>query len=71
MKITALIPDELVEDVRQLSNGKNITEAMIIALSEWTATKKLQALNRKIGQSPLRFKEGFTAAEVRQANRKK
>ena len=33
MKVTALIPDELVQETKTLSNAKNITEALIIALN--------------------------------------
>lgn len=35
MKVTALIPDELIEKVKAKSGGKNITESLIIALNEW------------------------------------
>jgi len=40
MKVTALIPDELVAEVKQLTQGKNITESLIIALDEWVAIQK-------------------------------
>jgi hypothetical protein len=33
MKVTAIIPDELVKETQSLSNAKTITEAMIIALN--------------------------------------
>ncbi len=35
MKVTALIPDELIEDVKRLSGGKNITESLIIAIKHY------------------------------------
>jgi hypothetical protein len=31
MKITAIIPDELVDEVKQLTQGKNITDSLIKA----------------------------------------
>jgi hypothetical protein len=55
MKVTALIPDELIVEVRQLSKGKNITESLIIALKEWSAMKKIKVLNEELGKKPLQF----------------
>jgi hypothetical protein len=71
MKVTALIPDRLIKDIKVLSQGKNITEALIIALKEWASIKRIQALNKKISQTPLQFRQNFTAAKVRHLNRKK
>lgn len=69
MKVTALIPDELIQDVRTLSHGKNITEALVIALNEWRATKHLQEINRCVQAQPFLFRKGFTAEQVRKLNR--
>ncbi len=40
MKVTALIPDELVNEVKYLTQGKNITESLTIALNEWVENQK-------------------------------
>lgn len=40
MKVTALISDELIEEVKRLTEGKNITESITIALREWVETQK-------------------------------
>lgn len=69
MKVTALIPDRLIKDVKYLSQGKNITNALIIALDEWISIKKIQTLNKKIAQKPLRFHGGYSAAFIRKLNR--
>lgn len=69
MKVTALIPDELIKDVKQLSGAKNITEALIFALNEWTALQKLKSLQAKVAQKPLRFQDGFGAERIRKINR--
>ena len=69
MKVTALIPDQLVKEVKHLSRGKNITNALIIALDEWISIKKIQTLNKKIAQKPLRFRQGYSAASIRKLNR--
>jgi len=69
MKVTALIPDDLVADVRELSSGKNITESLIIALKEWLSIQKLKKLREKVKKNPLSFQEGFSADSVRTLNR--
>lgn len=71
MKVTALIPDRLVHEITAYASGKNITESLVIALSEWLALKKLSLLHEKILAKPLGFSKSFSAAKVRQANRKK
>lgn len=70
MKVTALIPDSLVEDVKKLSRGKNITDSLIIALREWIAIQKVKSVSQKIKRSPLKFSPGFTAENVRALNRR-
>ena len=71
MKVTALIPDALVEDVKKLSKGKNITDSIVIALREWIALQKIKTINQKIRKSPLKFSPGFSAESVRALNRKR
>lgn len=69
MKVTALLPDQLIQDAKQLSQGKNITNALVIALSEWIAIKKIQILNKKIAEKPLQFQRGYSASRIRRLNR--
>lgn len=69
MKVTALIPDNLISEVKALSSGKNITESLIIALKEWTSIQKLKSLSATVKHSPLSFRSGFTANKVRKVNR--
>jgi hypothetical protein len=70
MKVTALIPDELVNEVKHYSSGKNITDSLIIALQEWISLKKIIELNQKISNNPLEFRKNFSAEEVRELNRR-
>lgn len=70
MKVTALIPDELVSDVKRLTQGKNITDSLIKALSDWVSIQKVKSLNSKVSKTPLEFKDGFNAKSVREINRK-
>lgn len=59
MKVTALIPDDLVEQVRQISGGKNITESLIIALTDYVKKDKMEKLYDQIEEQPLTFREDF------------
>ena len=69
MKVTAIIPDDLVADVKQLTRGKNITDSLIKALSEWVSIQKIKSLNTQIAQTPLVFKKRFSGSSVRKINR--
>ncbi len=69
MKFTALIPDELVKDVKHCSSGKNITESIIIAFKEWLSFRKVIKLNKGIERSPLVFHEFYSAHAIRKINR--
>lgn len=69
MKVTALIPDELVKEVKELASGKNLTESLITALREWTRIQKLRTLRTKVKKAPLQFTSGFSAESIRKLNR--
>lgn len=71
MKVTALIPDELISEVKMLSMGENTTEALIIALKEWVAFKQIHRLNLQVREAPLKFRSGYSAEEVRKLNRRR
>lgn len=58
MKVTAIIPDELVKDVKRITRGTNITESIIIALQSFTAKQKLLEVMEKVRKEPLVFKKG-------------
>jgi len=70
MKVTAILPDELINEIKKYSRGKTITESLKIALKDWIASQKIKQLNQKIKREPLKFKSGFTAYKVRSVNRK-
>jgi hypothetical protein len=71
VKVTALIPDTLVRDIQSLSKGKNITQSLIFALSEWVANQKIKSLNKKISVHPLSFQSNYSASGIRELNRNK
>lgn len=69
MKITALIPDELIKEVQKVSGGKNITESLIIALQHYISSKKMYDVIEEIEKEPFVFREDFTAYGIRKNNR--
>ncbi len=69
MKVTALLPDELVEEVKKFSGGKNITDSLLIALKDYIAWQRIRKSIQKVKTKPLRFKDDFTAVKVRSLNR--
>ena len=69
MKITVILPDDLIDEVKHYSKGKNITESLSIALMDWIALQKIKKLNQKIKKGPLKFKKDFSAGKVRSINR--
>jgi len=68
MKVTAIIPDDMINDIRKYTGGKNITDSLIKALEDWLYTRRLQELNEKLSNQPVEFKEGFTAEKIRKIN---
>lgn len=68
MKVTALIEDELIQDVIEVSGAKNITEALRIALRDYLSRKKLLQLSEQILAEPLVFYYG--ADQLRDMNQK-
>ena len=71
MKVTALLPDSLVDEVRKYSGGKNITESLLIALDDYIKRQRIRKSLQKIKDKPLKFQEGFSAEKVRGYTRSK
>ena len=67
MKVTAIIPDELINEAKVLSHAKNITDTMIVALNSYVALEKLKTMGKEINKNPLQFK--YSAQEIRDLNR--
>lgn len=70
MKVTAILSDELVTEIQQLARGKNLTESITRALTEWAALQRIRELTRRVERHPLKFQPGFSAASVRELNRR-
>lgn len=69
MKVTAIISDELISEVKKYAKGKNLTESLTTALKEWLASKRIKELNSMVRESPLEFKDSFSAEKAREINR--
>ncbi|HLZ15769.1 MAG TPA: hypothetical protein VKQ08_01965 [Cyclobacteriaceae bacterium] len=69
MKVTALLPEEMISEVRKFSGGKNITESLRIALNDYLRRQKLRKAMRKLKQNPLEFTKDFSAENIRKINR--
>lgn len=69
MKITAIISDNLISEVKKYSKGKNLTESLTKALVEWLSLKRIKELNNVISENPLEFNAGFSADKIRKINR--
>jgi hypothetical protein len=65
MKVTAIIPDDIVKDVQGFTQGRNITDSLIKALNDWLYSKRIEKLNQELNREPVKFIKGFTADEVR------
>jgi hypothetical protein len=70
MKITAIIPETLIEEVKKYSGGQTITDSLKIALTEWVDLKHVEDLNAAVAEKPLEFAPGITAGRLRRLNRK-
>ena len=71
MKVTALLPEDIVQEVRKLSGGRNITESILIAMKDYIARQKIRKVLVKVKEKPLQFKDGFTAEKIRALNRER
>jgi hypothetical protein len=66
MKVTAIIDDQLIADVKELTQGANVTDAIAKALREWLDMRRVRALNAEIAKEPLELAD---AGFIRETNR--
>jgi hypothetical protein len=53
MKVTAIIADDLVNNVKTYSRSSTVTETITIALKDWLDIYNIKELNKKISQNPI------------------
>jgi len=66
MKVTAILADDLVNNVRVLTRSSTTTEAITIALKDWVDIHNIKELNKHIKQNPIFIDNG---KKVREKNR--
>ncbi|MCK5200125.1 MAG: hypothetical protein KAR21_17330 [Spirochaetales bacterium] len=71
MKVTANIADSIIEEVKELTHQSTITEAITIALKQWIDMYHIKALNTEVMDRPFEFQSGYSAASIRELNRKR
>ena len=69
MKVTALIPEDIISETKKYAGGKNITESLMIALQDYISRQRIKRSINKVKAKPLEFKAGFTASRIRKMNR--
>ncbi|MEN8158137.1 MAG: DUF2191 domain-containing protein [Bacteroidota bacterium] len=57
MKITANIPDDIINDIQEYTGGKNLTESIVMVLADWLYGKRIAILNERIAKNPIDFHE--------------
>jgi hypothetical protein len=68
MKVTAIIADDLINDVKAYTQSSTVTEAITIALKDWIDVYNIKELNKKIIQKPVFIRNG---QKIRETNRQK
>jgi hypothetical protein len=66
MKVTTIIADDLVNDVKAYTRSSTVTEAITIALKDWLDIHNIRELNKKISQNPIYIDNG---QQIREINR--
>ena len=66
MKVTAIIADDLVRNVKAYTRSSTVTEAITIALKDWLDIYNIKELNKQISQKPIYINNG---QQIRETNR--
>ena len=66
MKVTAIISDDLINNVKAYTRSSTVTEAITIALKDWLDIYNIKELNNRISRSPINIKNG---QKIRDTNR--
>ena len=68
MKVTAIIPDDLIAEAMELSKCSTVTDTLKIALKTYIRSQKLKELGALVLNEPLEFK--YSSQELREINKK-
>ena len=67
MKVTAIIADDLVNNVKAYTRSSTVTEAITIALKDWLDNHNIKELNKQISQNPIYINNGQQIREINRA----
>jgi hypothetical protein len=67
MKVTAIIEDTLLNNVKEFTHSSTVTEAITIALKDWIDIYSIKELNKQVSNKPIHINTG---EKIRQINRK-
>jgi hypothetical protein len=68
MKVTAIIADDLINDVKAYTRSSTVTEAITIALKDWIDIYNIKELNKTVAKKPIFIHNG---QKIREINRQK
>ena len=66
MKVTAIIDDDLIKNVKAYTRSSTVTEAVTIALKDWLDMYNIKELNKIISKNPIFINNG---RQTRETNR--
>ena len=66
MKITAIIPDEMIREAMEYAGAETVTDTLKTALTAYIANQKFKQLGSNILEEPLQFK--YSAKTLRDKN---
>lgn len=66
MKITAIVPDEMIREAMRYAEADTVTETLKTALTAFIANQKLKELGSYVVEEPLQFK--YSAKTLRDKN---
>ena len=69
MKVTAIIADDLINNVKAYTHSSTITEAITIALKDWVDINNIKELNKKIARNPIYIENGQQIREMNRSDR--
>lgn len=66
MKVTALLPDEMIREAMEFSETSTVTDALKTALAHYISIEKIKRASASIVSEPLEFY--YTADDLRSKN---
>ena len=64
MKVTAIIADDLVNNVKACTQSETITEAITVVMKDWLDLYNIKELNKEIRKKPIIIRNGQKIREI-------